>query len=242
MTAVTKLIEKQIAMQNIKEHLQDTALQPGQCLAGGGVYGPCLLLSREYGCGGGVVARRVGERLGWNVFDREIVNEIAQVGHVRQRLVESVDERVRTYWERTWLEVLKGEEIGDERYLRHLRQVVMSLGHHGQVVIVGRGAQHLLPSACGLRVRVVAPLELRVKEVGQREGLSPDQAQSKLQEFDAARRTFIRKVFKCHADSPHNYDLVLNTGEISIEGATEIVLSALRAKLGVWPKVVEASP
>ncbi len=233
MTAVTTLIEKQIAMQNLKDHLQGAVLAPGQCLVDGVVYGPCLLVSREYACGGGVTARQVGERLGWNVFDREIVNEIAQISHVRQRLVESVDERVRTYWDRTWREVLKSEDIGDEKYLRCLRQVVLSLGHQGKVVLVGRGAQHLLPPACGLRVRVVAPLDFRVKEVAQRERLGTDQAWRKLQEFDAARKAFVWKVFRCHVESPLNYDLVLNTGGISVEGATEIVLTALREKLGV---------
>ena len=239
---VLKLIEKHIAMQNLKGWLADAKLQPGQCIVDEVAYGPCLLVSREYGCGGGVIARRAGERLGWTVFDRELVKEIAEIGHVRQRLVESVDERVRTYWERTWQEMMKEEEMGDERYLRYLRQVVMSLGHHGKVVMVGRGAQHLLPRACGLRVRVVAPLEFRVKEVAQREGLPPDQAWRRLHEFDAARRDFIRKVFKCHADSPLNYDLVINTGEISIDGATEVVLTALREKLGVQAgRVVSAN-
>lgn len=233
MTAATRLIEKQIAMQNLKDHLNDAVLEPGQCLVDGIVYGPCLLISREYGCGGGAIARRVGDQLGWNVYDREIVNEIAQIGHVRQRLVESVDERVRSYWERTWLELLRDEDIGDERYLRCLRQVVLSLGHHGKVVVVGRGAQHLLPPVCALRVRVVAPLDFRVREVAQRERLETPQAMRKLHEFDAARQTFVWKLFRCHSASPLNYDLVLNTDGISVEGATEIVLTALREKLGV---------
>jgi cytidylate kinase len=199
-------------------------------------YGPCLLVSREYGCGGGVIARRVGERLGWNVFDREIVNEIAQVGHFRERLVESVDERVRTYWERAWREILTDDNIGDENYLRYLRQVIMSLGHHGQVVIVGRGAQFMLPPACALRVRVVAPLKFRIAQVSQREQLSPDRARARILKNDAARRNFVWTVFKSVADSSITHDMVLNTGEITIDAATAIVLTALREKLGVRPE------
>ena len=241
MATVAKLIERHIATQRLKDNLKDAAPQAGSCLVGDISYGPCLLVSREYGCGGGVIARRVAESLGWNVFDREIVDKIAQIGHFRQRLVESVDERVRTYWERTWRELLTDDNLGDDKYLRYLRQLVLSLGHHGRVVIVGRGAQFILPPACALRVRVVAPLEIRIAEVSERENLSADQAKVKIHQFDAARRNFVWSVFNRLADSNIIHDLVINTGEISIHGVSEIVLAALREKLGVCPQAVQGA-
>ena len=112
---------------------------------------------------------------------------------------------------------------------------MLRLGYHGAVVIVGRGAQFLLPPACALRVRLVAPLAQRVKRVAEQQELTMEAARIRVKEFDTARTTFIRKVFKANADSPLIYDLVVNTGEIGLNAAVEIVSAALREKLGTLP-------
>jgi hypothetical protein len=233
MSAVLKLIDRQAAMWGIKDRLGSAHERPGRLVQNGVAYGPCLLISRECASGGGLIAREAGTRLGWTVYDGEIVDEIARVEHERRRLVESVDERARSYWEQTWQQVLTSAQPADATYLHGLRQVVMSLGHHGDVVIVGRGAQHLLPSACALRVRVVAPLAQRVARMAGHEGIPEAQARTRMREIDAARSTFIWKTFKQHSDSPLNYDLVIDTAEIGLLQAADIVLAAVAAKLGV---------
>ena len=124
------------------------------------------------------------------------------------------------------------DDLADERYLRHLRQVVIALAHHGNVVMVGRGAQIFLPSKCYLSVRLVAPMDLRVQRVAERKNLSPEQARSMIEQIEADRAAFIYKHFKKNAASPLNYDLTINTGEISLHSASEIILSALQMKLG----------
>jgi Cytidylate kinase-like family len=233
MNTALRLIEKQIAMSDIKNRLEEMIPQPGRFVTKEGVaFGPCLLISRECGSGGGFLAQKIGERLGWNVFDAKLVDEIAQAAHVHQRLVESVDEHVHSHWERTWREHLL-EDLSDAAYLRHLKEVITVLGHHGKVVLVGRGAQFLLPSQCGLRVRVVAPLEARIKRLAEHEKLSLEQARATINEVDSKRAAFIWKIFRKDVGSPLHQDLIINTGEISVAAAEGIVLDALQKKLGV---------
>jgi hypothetical protein len=235
MANVLKLVERQLEAWNLKRRLQDLGQRPGRCLEGGVAYGPCLVVSREYGSGGSLVARMAGEQLGWHVFDREIVDEIARLAHARQTLTESVDATTRSNWEFPWQSELSPEDIGLEPYLRHLRQVVMTLGHQGDVVILGRGAQYLLPTQCALRVRVVSPLEMRVERVAARAKVAFDKAQACVQRSDSERADFIRKSFRRDAASSLNYDLTVNTGAISVNVAVELVLKALLDKLGVRP-------
>jgi hypothetical protein len=235
MPAMFKLLERQLGLWELKRRLQDLGTRPGRCLEGNVGYGPCLLVSRERGSGGGRVAHLVGERLGWHVFDREIVDEIAQLAHVRQQLMESVDPETRANWEDAWRPELQPEDIGCEQFLRCLRQVVLTLGHHGDVVILGRGAQYLLPTQCALRVRVEAPFELRVRRVAESRKVPLPDAQAHVQEFDASRTDFIKKCFQRDPNSALNYDLIANTEDITVEAAADIVLLALRAKLGVCP-------
>lgn len=235
MEPAIRLIEKQIAMSEMARRLNERVptLPPGRYAGPNGVeFGPCVLISRECGSGSSLVAEKIGKELGWNVFDSKIVDEIAKAGGVHQKLVESVDEQVHSHWEHTWRELLL-DELTDRAYLHHLGQLVTALGHQGNVVIVGRGAQYILPPQGALRVRLVAPLEARVARIAEQESLSPKEARMKIKQVDSKRAAFLWKVFRKDAGLPLNHDLILNTGDISIESAARIVLTALEEKLGV---------
>jgi cytidylate kinase len=233
MVPALKLIEKQFAMAAIRDRLNEKAEETGRYIGPDGLaWGPCVLISRECGSGSSDLAENLGGKLGWGVFDARIVDEIARAAHVHQRLVESVDEQVHTHWEQTWRELLL-EDLTDKRYLHHLVEIVTALAHHGNAVIVGRGTQYLVPQPCALRVRLVAPIEQRIKRVSELDKVTLEKARQKIIEIDSKRAAFIWKTFKKDIASPLNHDLVINTGEVNIESATRIVLLALHEKLGV---------
>src|SRR5215470_2224412 len=56
-----------------------------------------IAFSREFGAGGTSVAAAVGERLGWPVYDHELVERIARETGLRASLLHSIDER-RVSW------------------------------------------------------------------------------------------------------------------------------------------------
>ena len=93
MINVENYIKEQIAIFQANEALENREQRPGRGKEGDMFYGPYLIISREKGAGGNAVAKLVGRRLGWQVFDNEIVDEIAQKAHVRRQLIESLDER-----------------------------------------------------------------------------------------------------------------------------------------------------
>src|SRR5437879_1340240 len=62
-----------------------------------------IAVSRETGSQGTALARAIGERLGWVVYDHELVERIAQDMQVRASLLDSVDER-RVSWLQECLE------------------------------------------------------------------------------------------------------------------------------------------
>jgi cytidylate kinase len=89
-----------------------------------------------------------------------------------------------------------------------------------------------------LRVRLVAPLELRVKRVAEHERVPLAEARARVEKFDANRASFVMESFAREINSPLNFDLVINTADIGVEAAAEMVLVALKNKLGVRPKGV----
>lgn len=241
MVSTLKLVERQIAMLEIRRRLEETVPQPGRFITKEGIaFGPCLLISRQCGSGGSLLAEEIGGRLNWNVFDSRIVDEIARINHIHQRLVQNVDERVHSRWEQTWRELLL-DDLPDKRYLKVLREIVLTLGHQGNVVLVGRGAQYLLPSQCGLRVRLVAPKDLRAHRLAEHEGLSLDEAYIKLTRTDLERATFVRKVFRKDIGLAVDHDVIINAGKFDAESTCHLILAAIKDKLGVdIPKPLKA--
>ncbi len=239
MTDSCRLVDQQLRLVEIQRDLERSGEQPAPPVVDEVRYGPCVLFSRECGSAGDEVAQRVGERLHWQVFNREIVEQIAERAHVRSRLVETVDEHVRSRWRCLLHPLRERENLKPETYLYHLHEIVLSLGHHGHVIIVGRGAQFLLPAQCAVRVRVVEPFASRVRRISTTRGLSLEEAERFVAKREADRIAFIRKTFHQDATSPLNYDLVLNTGYLGVELAAGLVLEALEKKLGV---IIEPNP
>jgi cytidylate kinase len=199
-------------------------------------HGPYLLISREKGAGGSAVGQLAGKRLGWQVFDKEIVDAIAERAKVRRELIESVDERDRATIQDAIGQWLHPQPIGTSGYLAHLREILLTLGHQGNVVIVGRGAHYVLPSQFGLRVRMVAPVEVRVRRIAGRENLSLKAAQVVVESSDRERARLARRQFGQNAGDPLNQDVTINTAELTVEAATEVVVTALQQKLEVKSK------
>lgn len=240
MSHIEQLVARQLEYCELRKRREEE-YEAGQHHTGPPKPGPTILISRERGSGGGRVAQMIGERLGWHVFDREIVEEIAKRTHIREQLVASVDEHVRSRWGIHRRKSEAGTEIEWQEYLHQLRQVILALGYHGHAILVGRGAQWILPREGSLRIRIIAPLEVRLHRLAELEKCTVEAAHQAIEEADRQRSAFLRKAFGHDATEAHDYDLVVNTGDLSLSAAANIILSAAKEHLAVQPEPVPCS-
>jgi len=236
MIDVEEYIKRQIAVFQANEALENRKQRPGRGKEGDLFYGPYLTVSREKGAGGNAVAKLVGRRLGWQVFDNEIVDEIAKKAHIRRQLIESLDERDQATIQDMIGQLLNLQEIDTSGYLVYLKQVVLTLGHQGNVVIVGHAARFILPAQFGLSVRLVAPIEVRTRRTADKARLSLKAARVEVERIDRERVKSVRRHFGHDATDPLNHDLIINTAAMNVEAAAEVVITALQQKLGVRVK------
>lgn len=186
-----------------------------------------IALEREAGVPGTSIAHEVGRRLGWQVYDHELLERIAQEMGLRVSLLESIDER-RQSWLRESLEAFASvSSVSESAYVRHLIETILSLGAHGECVIVGRGAVQILPAEATLRVRLVAPLEDRITGLAQRLGIARAEAVRQVEATDRERIRFIKDHFLKDPTDPHQYDLVLNCSRWSVAEAADLIIEAL---------------
>jgi cytidylate kinase len=187
---------------------------------------PVVTVSRQHGAGGGEVAKRVADELGCDLFDREIIQQIAESTHLSERVVSALDEKDRELLT-DWLGAISSRNyLSPVEYRYHLSRVVGALAHHGGAVILGRGAHLILGQGEALRVLVVAPLEARVRSVMEREGLSERDARRRIVTVEADRKAFLMKHFHADFADPTTFDIVVNTIVLGISGACLAVRAA----------------
>jgi cytidylate kinase len=189
-----------------------------------------VTISREPGTGGNFVAEALSERLGFDLFYQAVINEMAESAQVSVRLIETLDEKGVSVLEDWISSLVDKRHLWPDRYLQHLMKAVGTIGKHGQAVIVGRGGNFVLPPDKRLSVRLVAPLEIRVKNVARHYNIVPEEARSRVIRTDSDRRAFVRKYFNADIGAPLNYDLVINTGIMSIDSSVDAIIGALKNK------------
>lgn len=188
--------------------------------------GPYLSISRLPFSRGDEVAARAAEKLGWELFDRAIVDHIARDAQVLGKFVESLDERCRSTLDDLIQTTLDTGSLGNQAYLRHLKRVLMTLALHGNAVILGRGANFILPPEAGLRVLVTAPAGRRLANLCRARGLATSEAARELRQLDLQRRDFLRTHFLAGGQELDHYDLIVNLDQMDVEAAATLVVDS----------------
>lgn len=190
-----------------------------------------ITISREAGTRGTAIAHEVGKRLGWQVYDHELLERIARDQGIRTTLLESVDERhigaVQECVRECMAAIAEVSFVTESAYVHHLIETVLALGVHGECVIVGRGVAHVLPVQTTLRVRLVAPMLDRVAVWSQGLGIPHKEGARQVRMADRERSDFIQDHFSKDPREPQNYDLVLNTSSFSIDESADVVVAVL---------------
>jgi cytidylate kinase len=187
-----------------------------------------IALSREAGARGAEVARVLGARLNWPVYDRELLQKIGEEMGLHATLLESVDEKCKGWFAECMESLTAGTPAVASVYVSRLVHTLMSLGAHGECVIVGRGAPQILPAATTLRVRLVAAKPDRIEAFRQRFNLSREEAARRVEETDRERTRFVKEHFHKDPADPQGYDLVLNSSRLSAADCAELIAAALR--------------
>jgi cytidylate kinase len=118
--------------------------------------------------------------------------------------------------------------VSESAFFRHLVETILSLGLHGECIILGRGANFILSARTTLRVRLVASVEDRISVLAQEFGVGRNEAARLVRDTDRARAAFIKEHLHQDAADPLHYDLVLNTSRLSVPDCTELINTSLR--------------
>jgi len=187
-----------------------------------------ITISRQAGAGGSEIARLLAQKTKMDLMAGQIIQHVAESSKMSTKVVETLDEKAMTTMESWVNSMFVSRHLWPSDYLKHLTRVIGTIGKHGNAIIVGRGAGYILPPETTFRIKVIAPLEYRIESMMRIRNLSRSDAQKYIEKRDADRIAFVRKYFQADAMDPLNYDLVINTEKVGIEGAVDTILIAFR--------------
>ncbi|MFO7445512.1 MAG: cytidylate kinase-like family protein [Ignavibacteriaceae bacterium] len=197
---------------------------------------PCITFSRETGAGADLIGERLVNYLEkfklpgsprWTIFDKNLITKVLEDFHLPMHLekflvedkysaVSSIITELLTGEPSTW--ILVNKEI----------QTVYRLGKIGNAIIIGRGSNFITSKLKNsFHVRLVAPLEQRVKHVEELYNLDKREAALFIKKEDTARKNFVYSHFHKDLEDPLHYHLVLNTALLTHSQCAKIIGKAV---------------
>jgi cytidylate kinase len=206
-----------------------------------------VTFSVQQGSDGHRIAQLVGQKLGFPYYDNEIVSEAASIAGVSAETVAAA-ERWPTFIERM-LERLAMTTVVSEGvmpappsnspsmmmmtsadYRAIIEQVVGNLAERGACVIVGHAGQAILKNTPSVfKVLVAGSVEKRAGRLREERGISEKEALAIIKDSDRQRVDFFKHVYNVDWLDSSLYDMSLNTDDIDIETAVNMVMTGIES-------------
>jgi cytidylate kinase len=184
-----------------------------------------ITISHEMGAGGPEIGMALARRLGYRYVDQELISEAARRYGLLEEKLAHLDESKPSLFERFDTET--------RRYITVIQTALLEFAEDDRVVLMGRGGQWLLRGIPHvLRVRVMAPFEIRVKRVTRKMAEQMGEAaQSRtvaemVRKDDVEKSGRMRYLYEADLADPTLYDLVVNTERLSTEATAELIAGA----------------
>ena len=185
-----------------------------------------ITIGREHGSGGRTIAQMVADKLQIPLYDRKLIQMIAEDSGFAASYVETSEMRRTSSFLYNLYFDSRNLPLDDQVFLAQAN-VITKLAEKGPCVIVGRCADYILrdkPSV--LKVFVYAPMEERVRRVEEDYGEKASDYQRYLQKIDRHRSAYYDRFTGEEWGNPHNYHLLINSAIVLPAAAQQIITLA----------------
>ena len=211
-----------------------------------------ITIARGFGTGGREIAGKLADILGIHSYENRILTLASQYSGRDEFDFVEVDERLRGSYLQQQLQQLQKRFTpklepkrfkADDRLFQFQARIIQELAKTESCIIVGKCADFVLKDYDNvLSVYIEAPRSFTLKRVMDRMAVSEDEANKLITKTDRYRAAYYKYYTGGNYwTNPVNYDLTLNNGRLGDEKCIELILDALRVKLGVTPKTRESA-
>ena len=194
--------------------------------------GPCITMSREVGAGADAVSERVCkilqksrrlEEVKWTVFDKNLIEKVIEDHNLPEKLSPYLEEDKITEINSIVSELL-GLHPSAWLIVHNTAKTILQLAEMGNVIIIGRGANIVTTNMKNVfHVRLVAPLEDRIRHIQDIFHLSRKDAIARIQKDDLTRKHYLHHHYNKDIEDKFLYHIIINTHLLPYEEAADII-------------------
>ncbi len=195
-----------------------------------------ITIARGYGSGGKTIGKMLAKELGIAFYDRELLYMASDESGINLELFQKNDEEVKrglfsssTYkYDGKLIPPEDSDFVSKENLFNYQAKIIKDLAAKESCIIVGRCADYVLKDVPGtLKVFIWAPHEKCVETVVDMYSLSESEADKKIKKIDKHRSEYYHYYTGREWDNVRNYDVCLNTAELTFEDCVKIIKSCI---------------
>lgn len=191
--------------------------------------GLIITIGRQFGSGGKCVADALGARLGFPVYDNELITKAAQDSGFSAELFVQRDEKKRLF---SFTSIFSASYSSDtENYMsdkglfKMQCETIQRIAEQGPAIIVGRCSDYVLRERGNtLDIFLTSPLEIRAKRVAERQGISVEEAEELVEQKDMGREEYYNYYTFGNWGMASNYDVCMDSSILGIEGTADAII------------------
>lgn len=202
-----------------------------------------IALTRTCGSGGTTISKMLADDYGIDMYDRKLLRLASEDSGINEALFANADELTRnSLLYRVSKKLYHGELIppesnnftSDQNLFNYQAKVLKELAERESYICVGRACDYILKDYPNvLKVFVYAPTDICIENEMKRQGIKRKAAEK----YVNSNNKFRREYYKYHTgriwEDPYNYDLCLNTGDLTHEQAVAVIKAYVKAKFDV---------
>lgn len=184
-----------------------------------------ITIGREYGSKGREIGEKLAAELGFNYYDKKILQLTAERSGLTEKILEKADETAANPLFAPYYP--PGIDAGsvNDRVFKVQSDIIREKAQTESCVIVGRCANYVLADAPNcLRVYVFADLDTRISNIMASQGIQDREVAARvIKKNDKTRRAYYQYYTDWKWGGAEGYDILINSKTMGIDGAVELL-------------------
>ena len=192
-----------------------------------------ITIARQLGAGGKTLGELVAKKLGYDFYDNEIIQLIAEKANVSEDAVFSTEKDTTSPFMKFVSGIMpktfadrarenRQDALDEIIYVDLLNLIIEDIAKNDNAVILGRGSQYVLADRGNtFHILLIAEDGYRKKFLSKKYNLTDEQAISAIKVEDKRRENLYRRFGKKDYDKWNNYHMIINMTKTDLETAID---------------------
>ncbi len=191
-----------------------------------------ITIGREFGAEGHEIGSELAERIGFGLYDKDMLAMAAEKSGIDVKVLAPADESYYGHALSPYLTIGRLSPSMGDKLFQLQTEIIRDLAVKGSCIIIGRLADYILrdnPNC--IRVFIYAPFEKRAEIIKNKHGISEGEAKKLVKKMDAARREYYTYYSNGKWDRKEGKDILLNRATFGVKGCVDILEAMARARM-----------